>query len=130
MANFLYMAGLCLVGMGAGGSLMFIDKLALYLGRKMFNNNLEGNQEQDNRAQSYRVVLLSSVCWMMAAFVVIALAGLTIQLMKFVLEPRGLPVLFKSVSPLTVILGMAAGVFLRRKMAKIRGQNKRDKHAG
>jgi hypothetical protein len=67
---------------------------------------------------------------MMAAFVVIALAGLTIQLMKFVLEPRGLPVLFKSVSPLTVILGMAAGVFLRRKMAKIRGQNKRDKHAG
>lgn len=115
MPNLLYMIGLCLVGTGAGVFLMFIDKLALYLGRKMSNDGLEGNQAQDNGVQTYREVLLSSACWIMAAFVIILPAGITIQLMRLALEPNGLPVYFRTVSPLTVILGMAVGVFLRMK---------------
>lgn len=115
MPNVPYMVGVCLVGTVAGVSLMLADKLALYFGRKILKSNLERNQETNNGIQTYRDVLLSSACWVMVALVVIALTGVAIQLMKFALEPRSLPVFFKSVSPFTVLLGMGVGVFLRRK---------------
>jgi hypothetical protein len=109
--NIFYIVMLVMIGLGAGMSLMFIDKIALSFYRKVVASG-SGETQQD---QMYIQVLTTSVCWIAAALVVIVPAAIALKLIKVVIVPGSLPEFFRSFSPLAVVLGMGIGVFLRRK---------------